>query len=125
MDIKMASSPAVEIGGYERSASSSFRLARFALFVDLVDSIPITDRPLRILDVGDDYFHPTGDGQWTWDWSSWVVDDPTTIQGFPGLVDRRIRMRRSRGHAVPQSFLPRSLPGCDESPADRRMAGAR
>ena len=52
MDIKMASSPAVEIGGYERSASSSFRLARFALFVDLVDSIPITDRPLRILDVG-------------------------------------------------------------------------
>src|SRR5437660_9453665 len=52
MDIRMASSPAVEIDGYEKSASSSFRLARFALFVDLVHSIAMTDRPLRILDVG-------------------------------------------------------------------------
>jgi glycosyltransferase involved in cell wall biosynthesis len=25
-------------------------------------------RGLRILDVGDDYFHPTADGGWAWDW---------------------------------------------------------
>jgi hypothetical protein len=48
----MASSPAVEIDGYEKAASSSFRLARFSHFVELVNSIPISDRPLRILDVG-------------------------------------------------------------------------
>jgi hypothetical protein len=48
----MASSPAVEIGGYEKAASSNFRLARFSLFVDLINSIPVMERPLRILDVG-------------------------------------------------------------------------
>jgi hypothetical protein len=48
----MASSSTVEIDGYEKAASSSFRLARFSLFVDLVNSIPNMDRPLRILDVG-------------------------------------------------------------------------
>jgi hypothetical protein len=48
----MASTSVVEIGGYEKAASSSFRLARFSLFVDLLNSIPIMDRPLRILDVG-------------------------------------------------------------------------
>lgn len=48
----MSNSPAVEIDGYEKAASSSFRLARFSLFVELVNSLPITDRPLRILDLG-------------------------------------------------------------------------
>ncbi|WP_225187533.1 methyltransferase domain-containing protein [Bradyrhizobium sp. IC3195] len=48
----MVRSTAAEIGGYEKAASSSFRLARFSLFVDLVASIPKIDRPLRILDVG-------------------------------------------------------------------------
>jgi hypothetical protein len=48
----MANSSAVEIGGYERAATSNFRLARFSIFLDLVNSVPITDRPLRILDVG-------------------------------------------------------------------------
>ncbi|WP_247403827.1 MULTISPECIES: methyltransferase domain-containing protein [unclassified Bradyrhizobium] len=48
----MATSPAVEIGGYERAAASSFRLARFSVFLDLINSIPMMDRPLRILDVG-------------------------------------------------------------------------
>jgi glycosyltransferase involved in cell wall biosynthesis len=28
----------------------------------------MSERALRILDVGDDYFHPDGDGGWTWDW---------------------------------------------------------
>jgi hypothetical protein len=50
--MKMAHSGALQIGGYERAASSRFRLARFSLFVDLVNSIPATDRPLRILDLG-------------------------------------------------------------------------
>src|SRR5258707_15492573 len=48
----MATSPVVEIGGYERAAASSFRLARFSVFLDLINSIPMMDRPLRILDVG-------------------------------------------------------------------------
>lgn len=49
----MAESPGLQISGYERSASSRFRLARFALFVDVVNSIPMTtNRPLRVLDVG-------------------------------------------------------------------------
>jgi hypothetical protein len=48
----MATFPAVEIGGYEKAASSRFRLARFSVFLDLIDSIPKADRPLRILDVG-------------------------------------------------------------------------
>jgi hypothetical protein len=48
----MVSTPAVELGGYEKAASSSFRLARFSLFIDLINSISIADRPLRILDVG-------------------------------------------------------------------------
>ncbi len=48
----MAISPAVEINGYERAALSSFRLARFTVFLDLINSIPTMDRPLRILDVG-------------------------------------------------------------------------
>jgi Methyltransferase domain len=48
----MAMSPAVEISGYEKAASSNFRLARFSVFLDLINSIPVTDRPLRILDVG-------------------------------------------------------------------------
>src|ERR1043166_6783206 len=41
-----------EIDGYEAAASSSFRLARFSVFLDLISSIPLMDRPLRILDVG-------------------------------------------------------------------------
>lgn len=41
-----------EIDGYEKAASSRFRLARFSYFIDLVKSIPNMDRPLRILDVG-------------------------------------------------------------------------
>jgi len=45
-------SQAAEADGYERAATSKFRLARFGLFLDLIDSIPTTDRPLRILDVG-------------------------------------------------------------------------
>lgn len=48
----MATSSAVGIGGYERAAASRFRLARFSVFLDLVNSVPTTDRPLRILDVG-------------------------------------------------------------------------
>lgn len=48
----MVSSSTVEVSGYERAASSSFRLARFSLFVDLLSKIPPMDRPLRILDVG-------------------------------------------------------------------------
>jgi glycosyltransferase involved in cell wall biosynthesis len=28
----------------------------------------MTARPLRILDIGDDYFHPVPGGGWTWDW---------------------------------------------------------
>ncbi|MGY4326437.1 hypothetical protein ACVWWG_000851 [Bradyrhizobium sp. LB7.2] len=48
----MATSPAIEIGGYERAASSSFRLARFSIFLDLINSIPTMGRALRILDVG-------------------------------------------------------------------------
>ena len=41
-----------EADGYERAATSKFRLARFGLFLDVINSIPVTDRPLRILDVG-------------------------------------------------------------------------
>ncbi|WP_247438467.1 methyltransferase domain-containing protein [Bradyrhizobium sp. 139] len=48
----MATSPAIEVGGYERAASSSFRLARFSIFLDLINSIPTMGRALRILDVG-------------------------------------------------------------------------
>lgn len=48
----MATSPAVEMDGYEKAASSSFRLARFSIFLDLIHAIPLIDRPLRILDVG-------------------------------------------------------------------------
>lgn len=48
----MATSSAAEVSGYERAAASSFRLARFSLFLDLINSMPATDRPLRILDVG-------------------------------------------------------------------------
>lgn len=45
-------SQAIEYSGYEKAASSSFRLARFSIFLDLVSSIPGTERPLRILDIG-------------------------------------------------------------------------
>lgn len=48
----MANSTTVEVSGYEKAAASSFRLARFALFVDLINKIPSMNRPLRILDVG-------------------------------------------------------------------------
>lgn len=48
----MASTMNTEINGYRKAASSSFRLARFSLFVDLINSIPMMDRPVRILDVG-------------------------------------------------------------------------
>src|ERR1043166_7832528 len=41
-----------EIDGYEAVASSSFMLALFSVFLDLISSIPLMDRPLRILDVG-------------------------------------------------------------------------
>ncbi|MBB4425791.1 hypothetical protein GGD66_004352 [Bradyrhizobium sp. CIR48] len=45
-------SQVIEHSGYEKAASSRFRLARFSIFLDLVNSIPRTDRPLRILDIG-------------------------------------------------------------------------
>src|SRR5262245_2026235 len=48
----MASSQVGEISGYEKAAASRFRLLRFSHFVDLIASIPMTDRPLRVLDVG-------------------------------------------------------------------------
>ena len=48
----MAISPAPEFDGYEKAARSNFRLARFSVFLDLINSIPMIDRPLRILDVG-------------------------------------------------------------------------
>ena len=48
----MAISRTSEIDGYERAALSSFRLARFSVFLDLINSIRTMDRPLRILDVG-------------------------------------------------------------------------
>ncbi len=48
----MAISPASELEGYERAARTSFRLARFSVFLDLINSIPIKNRALRILDVG-------------------------------------------------------------------------
>ncbi|HEY6630840.1 MAG TPA: class I SAM-dependent methyltransferase [Rhizobiaceae bacterium] len=38
--------------GHDRTATSKFRLARFGLFLDVINSIPVTARPLRILDVG-------------------------------------------------------------------------
>jgi hypothetical protein len=48
----MATSPSAEMDGYGKTASSRFRLARFAIFLDLINAIPFMDRPLRILDVG-------------------------------------------------------------------------
>src|SRR4051795_1356047 len=48
----MEASSAINIDGYERAASSNFRLSRFSIFVDIVRSIPTSDRPLRILDIG-------------------------------------------------------------------------
>lgn len=48
----MTISSAPELSGYEKAARSSFRLARFSAFLNLINSIPVMDRPLRILDVG-------------------------------------------------------------------------
>jgi Methyltransferase domain len=48
----MAISPAIDVDGYEKAASSSFRQTRFSIFLDLLNSILVMDRPLRILDVG-------------------------------------------------------------------------
>lgn len=49
---KMAVGRADEFTGYDKAASSRYRLARFSIFLDLIASVPAMGRPLRILDVG-------------------------------------------------------------------------